>query len=93
MGEPKRSPRRPQGRPAARSDATFRSRERGYRTPEGVHDLAGNAGEWCLDGVGDEAWVHPGSWDQPSMASWAKARALESRDSGSASRGFRLVKA
>jgi hypothetical protein len=26
----------PQGRLAARSDATFRSREQGYRTPEGV---------------------------------------------------------
>jgi hypothetical protein len=60
------------------------------RTPEGIYDLAGNVAEWCSDGVGDERWVHPGAWDQPSMAAWAKARVLERPGSWSPALGFRL---
>jgi hypothetical protein len=62
------------------------------RTPEGVCDLAGNAAEWCADGVGGEYWVHPGAWDQPSMAAWAKARILEPPTTRNAGLGFRLAK-
>ena len=62
------------------------------RTPEGVCDLAGNVAEWCSDGVGGEYWVHPGAWDQPSMAAWAKARVLENPSVRNAGLGFRLVK-
>lgn len=62
------------------------------RTPEGVRDLAGNVAEWNLDGVGDQKWIHPGAWDQPSMAAWAKARFLEDRDSRWAGLGFRLAR-
>ncbi len=61
-------------------------------TPEGVCDLAGNVGEWSADGAGHGYWVAPGAWDQPSMASWAKARELEPPESRSASLGFRLVR-
>jgi len=63
------------------------------RTPEGVCDLAGNVAEWCADGVGGEYWVHPGAWDQPSMAAWAKARILEPPVTRNASLGFRITKA
>jgi hypothetical protein len=31
------APKAPQGRPAARSDATFRSHERGFRIAEAMH--------------------------------------------------------
>lgn len=62
------------------------------RTPEGVCDLAGNVAEWCADGVGGEYWVHPGAWDQPSMAAWAKARILEPPTTRNAGLGFRLAK-
>ncbi len=62
------------------------------RTPLGVRDLAGNAAEWNLDGVGDQKWIHPGAWDQPSMAAWAKARFLEAPDSRWAGLGFRLAR-
>lgn len=60
------------------------------RTPEGVTDLAGNAAEWTADGVGGERLVHPGAYDQPSLASWAKALAMVSPDSRWAGLGFRL---
>lgn len=62
------------------------------RTPEGVCDLAGNAAEWTAEGVGRLKWIHPGSWDQPSMAAWAKARSLEEPESRWAGLGFRLAR-
>jgi formylglycine-generating enzyme required for sulfatase activity len=65
---------------------------RGDRTPEGVCDLAGNAAEWTATRVRDERLIHPGAWDQPSMAAWAKAKALESPDSRWAGLGFRLAR-
>jgi formylglycine-generating enzyme required for sulfatase activity len=61
-------------------------------TPEGVADLAGNAAEWCEDVVGEDRWYHPGSWDQPSMAAWAKARFPEAPSWRSAGLGFRLAR-
>lgn len=62
------------------------------QTPEGVFDLAGNAAEWTADAVGNDRLIHPGAWDQPSMAAWAKALAIESPDSRWAGIGFRLAK-
>jgi formylglycine-generating enzyme required for sulfatase activity len=63
------------------------------RTPEGVTDLAGNAAEWLADDVGaDERLYHPGSWKQPSMASWAKALQIAPPDYRSPDLGFRLIK-
>ena len=60
-------------------------------TPEGVCDLAGNAAEWAIDEVGDKRVTHPGSWKQPSMASWAKALALLPPEGRAPDLGFRLV--
>lgn len=65
---------------------------RNDRTPEGVYDLAGNAAEWSEEGVGNERWIHPGSWDQPSMAAWAKARESEHVGARWGGLGFRLVR-
>jgi hypothetical protein len=62
------------------------------RTPEGVTDLAGNAAEWMADDVGGQRLVHPGAWDQPSMAAWAKALALHAADARWAGLGFRLAR-
>ncbi|TVQ93848.1 MAG: hypothetical protein EA397_03600 [Deltaproteobacteria bacterium] len=62
------------------------------RSPEGVYDLAGNVGEWCADGAADQRWVHPGAWDQPSMAAWAKARVLQPPAEWSPALGFRLAR-
>jgi formylglycine-generating enzyme required for sulfatase activity len=61
------------------------------RTPEGVYDLAGNAAEWTQDMVGNGRLIHPGAWDQPSMAAWAKALSIEAPDSRWAGLGFRLA--
>jgi formylglycine-generating enzyme required for sulfatase activity len=62
------------------------------RTPDDVHDLAGNVAEWMADEVGDSRIIHPGSWNQPSMAAWAKAVALCAPDMRRADLGFRLAK-
>ena len=64
----------------------------GDRTPDGVCDLAGNVAEWIADDVGDLRLIHPGSWDQPSMAAWAKAKELNPPTSRWAGLGFRLAK-
>ncbi len=61
-------------------------------TPEGVRDLAGNAGEWTSEQAGDEYLLHPGAWDQPSLACWAKALTSSSPTSRWAALGFRLAK-
>lgn len=62
------------------------------RTPEGVCDLAGNVAEWMADEVGGQRLTHPGAWDQPSMAAWAKALSLHPADSRWAGLGFRLAR-
>lgn len=62
------------------------------RTPEGVYDLAGNAGEWTAEQVGEELLLAPGSWDQPSLASWAKASTTEQPDARWPALGFRLFR-
>jgi formylglycine-generating enzyme required for sulfatase activity len=61
-------------------------------TPDGVYDLAGNVAEWTADRVDDACVVHPGSWEQPSMASWAKARELEPARTRGADLGFRIAR-
>ena len=61
-------------------------------TPDGVWDLAGNAGEWLADEIGVQRIYHPGSWKQDSLASWAKARALADADYRGDDLGFRLVR-
>lgn len=61
-------------------------------TPEGVYDLAGNVAEWTIDEADDEVIIHPGSWNQPSMSAWAKARALVPRKTRSADLGFRIAR-
>jgi formylglycine-generating enzyme required for sulfatase activity len=63
------------------------------RTPEGVTDLAGNAAEWLADDMGTgERLYHPGSWKQPSMASWAKALQTAPPDYRAPDLGFRLIR-
>ncbi len=62
------------------------------RTPDGICDLAGNVGEWTADMVGGEALLHPGAWDQPSMAAWAKALTTEKPRARWAGLGFRLAR-
>jgi hypothetical protein len=61
-------------------------------TPDGVYDLAGNAGEWTGDVVGEECLIHPGAWDQPSMAAWAKALTSEKPHVRWSALGFRLAR-
>lgn len=62
------------------------------RTPEGVSDLAGNVAEWLGEELGGNRLVHPGAWNQPSMASWAKAKDLRPPEFRSAGTGFRLAR-
>jgi formylglycine-generating enzyme required for sulfatase activity len=65
----------------------------GDRTPEGITDLAGNVAEWTGDPVvGSDVLVHPGCYEQPSMAAWAKALTFEHPGSRRASLGFRLAR-
>lgn len=59
-------------------------------TPEGVHDLAGNAAEWTSEAAGDEFLLHPGSWEQPSLAAWAKALTTAKPSARWSALGFRL---
>ncbi len=61
-------------------------------TPDGVRDLAGNVAEWTADRIGDEYLIHPGAWDQPSIAAWAKALTKVAPSSRWAGLGFRLVR-
>ena len=62
------------------------------RTPEGVCDLAGNVAEWLGDGLGGSRLIHPGAWDQPSMAAWAKAKDLRPPTFRAAGLGFRIAR-
>ena len=61
-------------------------------TPEGIFDLAGNVAEWCEDGTAEDYWIHPGAFDQFSLASWAKARSPEPPVSRWPGLGFRLAR-
>lgn len=61
-------------------------------TPEGVHDLAGNAAEWTAERGGDEFLLHPGSYEQPALASWAKALTSAAPNARWSALGFRLVR-
>ncbi|MCB9665593.1 MAG: SUMF1/EgtB/PvdO family nonheme iron enzyme [Alphaproteobacteria bacterium] len=61
-------------------------------TPEGVHDLAGNAAEWTGEEAGEERLLHPGSYDQPSLASWAKALTSAAPSARWGALGFRLAR-
>lgn len=61
-------------------------------TPEGVWDLAGNVAEWCADGNERLRVIHPGSWQQPAMASWAKALEMIDPTTRSADLGMRLAR-
>jgi len=65
---------------------------RGDATPDGLFDLAGNVGEWTVETVGDEKLIHPGSWEQPSLAAWAKASTTASPGARWSALGFRLAR-
>lgn len=61
-------------------------------TPEGIYDLAGNVAEWVGEQSGSEQFYHPGSYDQPSLACWAKAMSSQRRDARWGGLGFRLAR-
>lgn len=65
---------------------------RADQTPEGIFDLAGNVGEWTSERVGEEVLLHPGSWERPSLASWAKASTTASPGSRWSALGFRIAR-
>jgi|JI10StandDraft_1071094.scaffolds.fasta_scaffold485079_2 hypothetical protein len=61
-------------------------------TPDGIYDLAGNVGEWTAEQAGHEYLLHPGSWDQPSLAAWGKALTTEAPESRWPALGFRIAR-
>lgn len=61
-------------------------------TPEGVRDLAGNAAEWTAERAGDDYLLHPGSYEQPALASWAKALTSAAPVARWSALGFRLAR-
>jgi len=61
-------------------------------TPDGVHDLAGNTAEWTEEQAGDEYLLHPGSFERPSLAAWAKALTSAEPEARWSALGFRLVR-
>jgi formylglycine-generating enzyme required for sulfatase activity len=62
------------------------------QTPEGIFDLAANVAEWTSDQDGNKRVIHPGSYNQPAMAAWAKASHLISAAARTAELGFRIVR-
>ena len=62
------------------------------KTPEGIFDLAGNVGEWQGDDMDDQRVIHPGSWANGSISTWAKASECLSPNARLAYLGFRLVR-
>ncbi len=61
-------------------------------TPEGLRDLAGNAAEWTGERAGDDYLLHPGSYEQPALASWAKALTSAAPVARWSALGFRLAR-
>lgn len=61
-------------------------------TPEGIRDLAGNVAEWTAEQVGEEWLIHPGSWEAPSLSSWAKALTSTGPTSRWSALGFRIAR-
>jgi hypothetical protein len=61
-------------------------------TPEGVHDLAGNAAEWTAEKAGEDYLLHPGSYEQPGLAAWAKALTSAAPSARWSALGFRLAR-
>ena len=61
-------------------------------TPEGIYDMAGNVAEWQGDDMDEQRLVHPGSWAQGSISTWAKASEKLNPNVRLAYLGFRLVK-
>jgi len=56
----------------------------------GAFDMAGNAKEWCLNGIGEERFALGGAWDEPAyLFSEVDARLPFARE---ANLGFRLMR-